>query len=120
MSLEMKEYTGAPIAAHKLDAEWPSNGKHYPIKPRGFRGRMMVMLFRFMKRPAPPIVKPDIVIDGEFDLNQFGVDAKVIHTPGHTPGLDICNYLGGRCNYRRFVIRRYENQRKSMLAVSYR
>ena len=34
---------------------------------------------------APP-VKPDILIDEDMDLSKFGVDGKVIHTPGHTPG----------------------------------
>jgi glyoxylase-like metal-dependent hydrolase (beta-lactamase superfamily II) len=34
---------------------------------------------------APP-VKPDILIDEDMDLSKFGVDGKVIHTPGHIPG----------------------------------
>jgi len=34
---------------------------------------------------APP-VKPDILIDEDMDLSKFGVDGKVIHTPGHTAG----------------------------------
>jgi glyoxylase-like metal-dependent hydrolase (beta-lactamase superfamily II) len=34
---------------------------------------------------APPL-KPDILIDEDMDLSKFGVDGKVIHTPGHTPG----------------------------------
>ena len=33
---------------------------------------------------APP-VKPGILIDKDMDLSKFGVDGKVIHTPGHTP-----------------------------------
>ncbi|MGB8707599.1 MAG: MBL fold metallo-hydrolase [Dehalococcoidia bacterium] len=34
---------------------------------------------------TPPL-KPNIIIEGELDLSKFGVDGKVIHTPGHTPG----------------------------------
>lgn len=41
------------------------------------------------KPPLPPlpIVKPDIVIDSEeYDLNPWGVDAKLVYTPGHSWG----------------------------------
>ena len=31
-------------------------------------------------------VDPDIEVDGTFCLNEFGIDAYVIHTPGHSPG----------------------------------
>ena len=31
-------------------------------------------------------VEPDIVIKDDYSLEEFGVDAKVIHTPGHTAG----------------------------------
>ena len=34
---------------------------------------------------APP-VKPDILIEDELDLKKFGVEGRVIHTPGHTHG----------------------------------
>jgi glyoxylase-like metal-dependent hydrolase (beta-lactamase superfamily II) len=33
-----------------------------------------------------PSFEPDILIEGEMDLKKFGVDGKIIHTPGHTPG----------------------------------
>jgi glyoxylase-like metal-dependent hydrolase (beta-lactamase superfamily II) len=29
--------------------------------------------------------KPDIVMDDEFDLSDYGIPGKVIHTPGHSP-----------------------------------
>jgi len=35
---------------------------------------------------AAPPVKPDILIGEEMDLKKYGVDGKVIHTPGHTAG----------------------------------
>jgi hydroxyacylglutathione hydrolase len=83
---ELKQHTGAPVAVHKLDAEALITGQDPPLKPNGFIGRMLMpMLKRRGPAKAPP-VKPDILIKEALDLNKYGVDGKVIHTPGHTPG----------------------------------
>ncbi|MGB8707933.1 MAG: MBL fold metallo-hydrolase [Dehalococcoidia bacterium] len=83
---ELKKQTGAPIAVHKLDADALKTGQDPALKPTGFIGRMLLpMLERRGPATAPP-VKPDILIDEDMDLSKFGVDGKVIHTPGHTPG----------------------------------
>ena len=31
-------------------------------------------------------VDPDVEVDKTFCLNEFGIDAYIIHTPGHSPG----------------------------------
>jgi hydroxyacylglutathione hydrolase len=33
-----------------------------------------------------PSVEPDLIVDSESDLHGLGFPARVIHTPGHTPG----------------------------------
>jgi hydroxyacylglutathione hydrolase len=83
---EIKKRTGAPVAVHKLDAEALIKGQDPSLKPTGFIGRMLVpMLERRGPAKAPP-VRPDVLIGEELDLKKYGVDGKVIHTPGHTPG----------------------------------
>ena len=83
---DIKRHTGAPVAVHKLDADALINGEDLSLKPTGFIGRtLMPMLERRGPAKAPP-VKPDILIGEEMDLKKYGVDGKVIHTPGHTPG----------------------------------
>ena len=83
---DLKKQTDAPLAVHKLDAEALINGQDPSLKPTGFIGRMLIpMLERRGPAKSPP-VKPDIFIGEELDLKKYGVDAKVIHTPGHTPG----------------------------------
>ena len=83
---DLKKQIGAPIAVHKLDAEALKTGQDPSLKPTGLIGRMLLpMLERRGPATAPP-VKPDILIDEDMDLSKFGVDGKVIHTPGHTPG----------------------------------
>jgi glyoxylase-like metal-dependent hydrolase (beta-lactamase superfamily II) len=56
---EVKKTIPAPVAVHRLDAESLRAGAG---------------------------VEPDVVLEDEFDLRQYGVAGKVIWTPGHSPG----------------------------------
>ncbi|HTW91203.1 MAG TPA: MBL fold metallo-hydrolase [bacterium] len=57
--VELKKTIAAPVAVHRLDAE---------------------------SLRADTGVEPDVLIEDEFDLRQFGVAGKVIWTPGHSRG----------------------------------
>ena len=83
---ELKKQTGAPIAVHKLDAEALIKGRDPAVKPTGAIGRRLMPLMERRGPAKAPPVKPDILIGEEMDLKKYGVDGKVIHTPGHTPG----------------------------------
>jgi hydroxyacylglutathione hydrolase len=80
---EIRRRTGAPIAIHAADAEMLRMGQNAPLRPT-------CLIARF----AAPIVQagrgepthPDLVIDGPRSLREFGLDARVLETPGHTPG----------------------------------
>ncbi len=80
----LKELLNIPIAIHKAEAKDLELGRKRPYLPTGFAGKLW--------KNSPPAkaefdpVTPDIIIEHEMDLAPFGVDAKVIHTPGHTPG----------------------------------
>lgn len=81
----LREATGAPVAVHHLDAEYLARGDGGPRPPTGLGGR----IFDLTGVPGAPTdpCEPDIVIDGPFDLAQYGVaDCSVLHTPGHTAG----------------------------------
>ncbi len=41
---------------------------------------------KFQKSPAIPKFKPDILLSDGQSLEEYGLAAKVIHIPGHTPG----------------------------------
>jgi glyoxylase-like metal-dependent hydrolase (beta-lactamase superfamily II) len=83
---DLKKRTGAKVAIHRLDAEAARKGQDPPLNPTGAIGRLfMPMLKRRGPAKAPP-VKPDILIGDKIDLSKFGVDGKIIHTPGHTAG----------------------------------
>ena len=39
---------------------------------------------------------PDIQLDDEQDLNKYGLDAKIVHTPGHSPGSTSILFSDGK------------------------
>lgn len=97
----LQKATDAPVAIHKADAQALRCGTRalYPGgHPIGMLGSL-VDLYCTGERALGPIVEafmheqstvagihPDILIENEMSLEQFGVSGKIIPTPGHTPG----------------------------------
>ena len=82
----LRRLTGAPIAIHRADAGAMAEGET-PIGSVRGSGWLMWTLLRLFKpyvRPEP--TPPDVLLDDGDDLRAFGLDAAVVHTPGHTPG----------------------------------
>ncbi len=83
----IKEYTGAKIMVHSAESEWLARG--YVDVPNG-----TIPLYRFISKMGQkrgiklkfPPVEADIKITGETSLKEYGHDARVIHTPGHSIG----------------------------------
>lgn len=87
----LRERTGAPVAAHKLDAQALRQGIHQPdsLKPTGPLLALVMRLGALRTLFVPdhvPTVEPDIAFETPFRLDPYGVAGQVIHTPGHTPG----------------------------------
>jgi hydroxyacylglutathione hydrolase len=80
---ELRAATGAPIAVHAADLPMLQAGRNpSDLATLGIEGR----IFRpFLPWSTIPL-EPDIVFDDSFDLGPYGVDARTIHTPGHSPG----------------------------------
>lgn len=88
---ELRERTGAPVAVHALDAEAVRQGIHRPdsLHPTGWLTAflMRISILRTLAIPDhAPAFEPDIVFEGEWRLEDYGVSGRVIPTPGHTPG----------------------------------
>jgi glyoxylase-like metal-dependent hydrolase (beta-lactamase superfamily II) len=80
---EIRRRTGAPIAIHAADAEMLRMGHNAPLRPTGLLARLAAPMVQ-AGRGEP--THPDLVLDGARSLADFGVDGRVIPTPGHTPG----------------------------------
>jgi glyoxylase-like metal-dependent hydrolase (beta-lactamase superfamily II) len=83
---ELRTKTGAPIAVHRADAEYLKKGINYIGAPASLSGRIIKALFIRTDESVSKPLNPDIVFEDETDLSEFGVDGRVIHTPGHTEG----------------------------------
>ncbi len=82
----LRRLTGAPVAIHRADAEAMARGETRLGSARG-RGKLMWALLPLVElclRPEP--VTPDILLEDGDRFADFGLNAKVIHTPGHTLG----------------------------------
>ena len=83
---ELGQRTGVPIAGHvgDLQSYLAGHSDRAARQPIGMFGHL------FTRTPPPNDVtrpiRPGLVLTGEFDLHEHGVDARIIHTPGHTPG----------------------------------
>lgn len=83
----LRNLTRVPILVHRLEAPILESGQ---VTLPGGRTPLAKALMgiggsfaRFM-RFAPS--KPDIVVDDDLCLKEFGVAGRIIHTPGHTKG----------------------------------
>lgn len=75
---QLKEITGAKIAAHKVEAEYIT-GKKKRAMPKGG----LAILFRLL---SPLMRVKPFEIDVKLEDGDTIAEMKVIHTPGHTPG----------------------------------
>jgi hydroxyacylglutathione hydrolase len=81
---ELQKILKVPIAMHELEKEYVENGTRLPLTPKNWFGK----LFK-----NTPLIKENVekfkvnvILKGGEDLKPYGVDARVVFTPGHTPG----------------------------------
>jgi hydroxyacylglutathione hydrolase len=82
----LRRLTGAPVAIHRADAEAMARGETRLGSARG-SGKLMGVLLPLVElclRPEP--VEADLLLEDGDHLGDFGLEARVIHTPGHTLG----------------------------------
>jgi glyoxylase-like metal-dependent hydrolase (beta-lactamase superfamily II) len=81
-TLQLKHWIDVPTAVHTADSEMLARGWMNPPAPINLEGRLITP---FVNRSFSGF-KADILIDEEISLKDFGVNGKVIFTPGHTAG----------------------------------
>ncbi|MEV8093189.1 MBL fold metallo-hydrolase [Kitasatospora sp. NPDC085879] len=82
---ELHRLTGAPVAGHVADLQPFRTGRvREPYLPTGPMGRLMDRNPKLHATAEP--FEPDILVRGETSLHDFGVNARIMPTPGHTAG----------------------------------
>ena len=91
-SAYLREKYGAKIAIHTADAEMVERGDM--SVNRKTKPDKMSLIFKIISQIFPLFIKPgkfdvfspDLTIDEDFDLSIYGLNARVIHLPGHSKG----------------------------------
>jgi hydroxyacylglutathione hydrolase len=78
-----QQITGGKVLCHRAYAKDLAEGKIEIAMPQNFKGRVLHFMTGFLGAQIEA-VNPDIVMDDQFDLSEFGISGKVIHTPGHS------------------------------------
>ncbi|MFF6772567.1 MBL fold metallo-hydrolase [Streptomyces sp. NPDC012637] len=82
---ELHRLTGAPVAGHVADLGPYRTGRaREPYLPTGPTGRLMAGNRNLHMRVEP--FEPGVLVTGETDLEDFGIAARIMPTPGHTAG----------------------------------
>jgi hydroxyacylglutathione hydrolase len=77
----------APIAMHEADAFMVENGVMVDRIVRTFSGKLMMLLAKMGNRRTPfDRFKPDVFLADGQEMSAYGLDARVVHIPGHTKG----------------------------------
>ena len=84
---ELKKISGAKILIHKDDLPLLDSGitNSQSTKPLNVWGKILLSKVSSIDTSFNPL-KPDIIIDSEFDLRSYGINGRIIHTPGHSKG----------------------------------
>ncbi len=87
---ELAGTTGAPVLAHHIDAAALAKGASEPVVGRTPQAQAFADALAAGAAAAPgPAYAPvrvTRIVETETALADFGVDARVLPTPGHTPG----------------------------------
>ena len=85
---ELAAASGAPVLVHRNEFDNLKNGFTPIPKGMGFYTRFISGLGSMVvpRFASPKAFEAQLFNENEFDLKPFGIDAKVIYTPGHTNG----------------------------------
>jgi hydroxyacylglutathione hydrolase len=85
---KIQEKYNAKVLVHNDEAGLLASGKN--IVPEGTNPLSRIVISLFLRPVFPYFTyepcKPDILVGDSFDLREFGFNAYILHTPGHTPG----------------------------------
>lgn len=113
----LRKQTGAKIAAHFIDAESMLQAQS-PLGSSRRYGFLFFPIQLILKNINPlPSVNADILLEDGDSLDEYGLDAKVLHTPGHTAGHCCFIFNNGTAFAGDLIGRRFNIHRQNLLAT---
>lgn len=83
----LKRQYGIPVAIHEKDAEYVQNGSNAIPPGTSTLANIIGSLMVFANRKSTwEGFNPDHLLNGISNMMDFGLDAKLLEFPGHTPG----------------------------------
>jgi glyoxylase-like metal-dependent hydrolase (beta-lactamase superfamily II) len=83
----LQEKYKCKIAIHKDDSFMVENGIRLKRKARTLSAKIFMTIMKMRrKKSAIPTFKPDMTLTEGQRLSEYGIDATIIHIPGHTKG----------------------------------
>jgi len=85
---ELKRLTGAKIIVHEKEADYLRRGDQFVPAGTNFLAKTISGIGRLLGKiySSYPAVEPDIIFTEIMSLEPYGLNAKIISTPGHTIG----------------------------------
>jgi hydroxyacylglutathione hydrolase len=85
---EIRDFTGAKILIHESEKSFLETREFAMINGVNNYGKIILpLLSPYFRRVSFPKLKADIYLnEKEYPLYDFGIDGKILHTPGHTLG----------------------------------
>jgi hydroxyacylglutathione hydrolase len=85
---DIMEWTGTKVLLHKKDLPLLNGTSPLMLHPFSLWGKVMLEIIKpfALSAKIPKFTIDFSPEDGEFSLVEYGVQGKIIHTPGHTPG----------------------------------
>ncbi|WP_169449625.1 MBL fold metallo-hydrolase [Maritalea myrionectae] len=83
---KLRALSGAPVVIHQAEAKYCAGEAEMKLCPTGWVGRLLYR--RGIPLRPYDYFSPDIVMHDhdELDLRPYGLEGRVVFTPGHTPG----------------------------------
>jgi hydroxyacylglutathione hydrolase len=110
----LRKRFGAGIAMHRDDAGMVERGDIFGGRRGGnfvFRA-LATLIFRFGRSDR---FKPDLYLEDGTDLAEYGLEARVLHIPGHSRGSIAVLTAGGRLFSGDLVVRKNKPVRNSLI-----
>jgi glyoxylase-like metal-dependent hydrolase (beta-lactamase superfamily II) len=93
LAAEIRRRSGARLILGRGDEPMAAAGRNDDLNPMNFTASV---LKRFFIDPGYEPFAPDLLVDDELDLAQFGIAGVVRRVPGHTPGSLVVELADGR------------------------